>query len=168
MKCESCRKREATVAYTQVVDSGKKTVHLCSACLGQQNVHVSTKAPPAAGQAPPAQPKGAPAPAATPSLQCPACGLTYEEFRKAGRFGCHACYDAFGEPLERLMKRIHGAAVHVGKARVQPRSADHGEGDLKRLRHELELAVAAEAYEQAADLRDRIRDLESEAHGEAR
>ena len=42
MKCEACAKREATVAYTHIVDDIKKTIFLCPVCAEEKNI-----APPA-------------------------------------------------------------------------------------------------------------------------
>ena len=92
--------------------------------------------------------------------------MTYEEFQKVGRFGCQSCYSAFDRHLERLLKRIHGTARHQGKGPVEKREIGAPEEELARLRRELELAVADEAFEQAAELRDRIVALETQADDE--
>ena len=166
MKCQVCHQREATVAYTQIVENEKRTVFLCGICVSQhKNVMPHTPAGAAAG--PVAVGKKAevafesPGPVeGTSVLRCPQCGTTYETFRKRGLFGCHACYEAFDQRLERLMKRIHGAVRHCGKGLVERREIALPEEELNRLRRELEGAVAAEAYERAAELRDRIREIE--------
>ena len=36
MKCETCIKREATVAYTHIVDDEKKTLFLCQVCADEK------------------------------------------------------------------------------------------------------------------------------------
>ena len=96
--------------------------------------------------------------------------MTYEEFRKVGRLGCSQCYEAFGTPLRRLLKRIHGSDTHVGRGPRSPRTAGPagatGEGgqprSLEKLREALQAAVDTEEYERAAQLRDRIRLQENE------
>ena len=170
MKCEVCHQREATIAYTHVVESEKKTLHLCSACVSQQKARENAKEQQAAaGSAATKKVKaelnqlGGEGEA---DVECIRCGMTYEEFRKAGRFGCHTCYEAFDAQLERLMKRIHGTVGHQGKGLVERREPFHPEEELEKLRQELRDAVAAEAYEKAAGLRDRIRELETVASGE--
>lgn len=169
MKCEVCHQREATIAYTHVVENEKKTLQLCSACVSQQKARENAQKAPAAGG--PAAAKKVKAELkqlggeGEANAQCARCGMTYEEFKKAGRFGCHACYEAFADQLERLMKRIHGTAGHQGKGLVERREPFHPEEELEKLRQELRTAVAAEAYEKAAGLRDRIRELEGVASG---
>ena len=93
---------------------------------------------------------------------CPVCGITFYEFRQAGRLGCPHDYSCFAEELEPLIVNIHGETEHVGK---QPK---HGVKDLDRqtdiirLRREMKEAVDAEDYERASELRDEIREIEEE------
>jgi protein arginine kinase activator len=159
MKCEACRKQEASVAFTHIVENQKQTLHLCPACIAARQAGSvdPTSLPPSDGAASenPADSTGrADAAAAT---RCPHCGMTYDEFRKGGRFGCPTCYEAFERQLDRLMKRIHGATVHRGKGLPPPRPQPQVTEDLAELRRQLAAAVAAEAYERAAEIRDRIR-----------
>jgi len=169
MKCEACHKREATVAYTHIAENEKKTVYLCGVCISQQKARADTKIQKTAEA--PAMAKKVKAELkqlskeGEPAARCPECAMTYEEFRKLGRFGCHACYDAFGAQLEPLMKRIHGAVGHQGKGLVRREDRACPVEELKKLQRDLEAAVAAEAYEKAAELRDRIRTLAAEADG---
>jgi protein arginine kinase activator len=94
--------------------------------------------------------------------RCPQCGTSYKEFRKQGRFGCATCYEAFAPHLVKLFKRIHGAQVHTGKGPArQAQPQDSGE-ELSQLKQKLREAVAEEAYERAAALRDRISSTEAE------
>ena len=53
-------------------------------------------------------------------LVCPECGMTYAEFRKDGRMGCAACYQAFRQPLDSLLLKVHGNLQHAGKFKVFP------------------------------------------------
>jgi protein arginine kinase activator len=148
MKCESCNQREASVICVQIVEDEKKTLNLCGVCMAKIQE-----------QSPPAADKNS-TPPTPPQLRCAQCGMSYEEFKKIGRLGCGACYAAFGAPLEKLLKRIHGAAQHRGKGLVEARVLPLPEEELAQLRQQLETAVAAEAYEEAAQLRDRIALLE--------
>ena len=178
MKCEACAKREATVAYTHIVDDVKKTMFLCSVCAGERAGDVPAR-PPSEGQDVPELVKeiklelpNIEGPEEVGGLACSVCGTGYEEFKKAGRLGCYECYRAFAPQLERLLKRIHGASQHLGKAPIaeqpapakpsasgsHPLSADQ----LDQLRDELAKAVSEEAFEEAAQLRDRIRELEEQ------
>ena len=166
MKCGVCAKREAVVSFTHIVDDVKQTLVLCHQCASEKNIEVQVT--------PVAQTKDAPVlvkeikielaklagAEGDGGVRCPTCAMSYEEFKKIGRLGCPQCYDAFASQLERLIKRIHGDNRHRGKGPLEAAQSTGAADELKRLREELAQAVAEEAFEEAAQLRDRIRILE--------
>jgi protein arginine kinase activator len=92
---------------------------------------------------------------------CPHCGLTFADFESGKRFGCAHDYNAWEGPVATLLAGYHGADRHVGR---RPGSAPEG-GDDRTVRRAhldaaLRSAVASEDYEQAARLRDELRQLE--------
>ncbi len=100
---------------------------------------------------------------------CAGCGLQLEEFRRKGRLGCPQCYAAFAAHLGEVFERVHGARQHVGRlpgtdAAVPEAPADSvalaREQRLVDLRRKLEIAIREEAYENAARLRDELKQLE--------
>jgi len=84
--------------------------------------------------------------------------MTTEEFARRSLFGCAACYEAFDEDLDLLLKRLHGAVAHRG--RLPQRGPTRREGEPGSLRRELDRAVRDGDFERAARLRDRLRDAE--------
>jgi protein arginine kinase activator len=168
MKCQLCGRNEATVLYTHIADSEKTSALICDSCAAVRHAAAADCPAPETVPLPPAKVtiELARAPETPESgVCCPNCAMTYADFRKRGRFGCHACYDSFGGELERLMRRIHGADQHCGKGLVPRLGSRPAAVGLVELQHALAQAVASEAYEQAAQLRDRIRALESAAEG---
>jgi protein arginine kinase activator len=92
--------------------------------------------------------------------ECPVCGIKFVEFRNSGRLGCPHDYQEFREELTPLLENIHGETRHCGKTpRRQPQNKQT-QSELLQLRKQLQQAVTREAYEDAARLRDRIRQLE--------
>lgn len=100
---------------------------------------------------------------------CPGCGLQLEEFRRKGRLGCPQCYEAFAAHLGEVLERVHGARQHVGRLPGTDAAAAEGPLDsvalererrLVDLRQKLETAIREEAYENAARLRDELKQLE--------
>jgi protein arginine kinase activator len=90
---------------------------------------------------------------------CPNCGFTQADFKKAGRLGCPTCYDTVSEGLANVLKSMHKGTRHVGKI---PRGLKLGrdfQERIKTLQRSLEEAIAVENYEEAARLRDTIRQL---------
>ena len=93
---------------------------------------------------------------------CPNCGLNWGQFKQAGLMGCPHDYELFMVKLMPLLKRAQeGASEHVGKMAARRRTVDASrQVTTLRLRKELQKAVDAENYEQAANLRDQLRKLE--------
>ena len=95
----------------------------------------------------------------TAAIACEQCGMTYAEFKKCGMLGCAACYQAFREPMTALLQRVHGNTQHAGRIPGGVHSGVSIRMNIDRLKQQLQKAVAAEEYEQAAKLRDAIRAL---------
>ena len=95
-------------------------------------------------------------------LVCPNCGMTFREFREQGRFGCPQDYIVFEKRLIPLLENIHNDTEHVGKAPKRAPHSSQAQFELIRLRRDLAVAVEDEDYERAAQLRDEIREKESE------
>jgi protein arginine kinase activator len=90
------------------------------------------------------------------------CGFTQADFKKTGRLGCSECYSTFADGLSGMLANMHKGTVHVGKApgnRAQKRELI---AKVKSLQTTLDEAVAHEQYEEAANLRDEIRRIETE------
>ncbi len=101
-----------------------------------------------------------PAPASLPNITCPTCHMTLGEFAKTGKLGCSDCYEAFRPQLVQVLKSVHGNAEHIGKTPENVSEKLKIKREHSRLKSALDAAVAAENFEEAAALRDRVRDLE--------
>ena len=159
MKCQFCSK-PATVHLTEIVDSQKKELHLCQECAeAQQLVKQQELNLPAILQTLIGQHLGATDQLAR--LTCPACGIKYMEFRAQGRLGCPHDYAIFRPGLEPLLRRIHRASRHTGKSPRRSGPSPDRYAELVELRRRLQAAIDAEAFEEAARLRDLIRKKEA-------
>jgi protein arginine kinase activator len=160
MKCQFCG-AAASVHLTDIIDQHQKELHLCEACARHHHVwpeHQQDLNLPALLHLLLGQPV-APVTAEAARVRCPACGLSYLEFRQAGKLGCPHDYQAFGAELAPLLERLHRATRHAGKAPRHP-AAPARQADLAGLFRRLQEAVAAERFEDAARLRDLIRQKE--------
>jgi protein arginine kinase activator len=97
--------------------------------------------------------------------KCQRCGLTYSEFRDGGRLGCSNCYQAFKDQIKPLLRRIHGSNVHIGKSPHMSQGIFEKRREIESLKMELGRAIETEDFEKAAEIRDRIRDLEQKGEG---
>jgi len=103
------------------------------------------------------------------SARCPKCATTWDRLREDGRAGCAQCYEAFHEKLIEVMGQMQRETHHTGKL---PRAALKRQRRLEHLRtkrdHRLEMlksrlkeAVQEEKYEDAVQLRDKIKIVSS-------
>ena len=156
MKCQRCPK-QATLHITEVLgDERFDEVHLCEDCAKKYLVEPQQQKQNTSKSAPPESEEDAPS-----NAKCPACGMTFLEFRNNGRFGCPHDYDSFKPELISLMENIHESTRHTGKIpRRAPRSGTV-QAELAHLRLQLQTLVDEENYEEAARIRDRIKTLET-------
>ena len=160
MVCDICKKTEATVHLTQIINGKVMKVDLCEDCSkskGVQDVAAFSLADLLVGLGAADEMKAE----ADPGLKCPACGLTQEDFKKTGRLGCAVCWETFAAGLASLLKAMHKSEHHVGKV---PSKAAHTvviTEQIKTLAVQLQKAIQAEKYEEAAGLRDQMRALET-------
>ena len=145
MKCHYCG-QPATLHLTDIVAKTKRELHLCEGCAKEHYLVPEGPTPQLNLQALVQLIMGMPATADPAALTCPTCGLKYAAFRADGRLGCPDDYDAFRAALEPLLDRIHRGTRHQGKT---PRAADR-RAELTTLRDQLQTAVTAEKYEDAA------------------
>jgi protein arginine kinase activator len=157
MKCQSCS-NPATVHITTIEKGGhKRVIHLCQACAEQQQlVNQQELNLPAILQTLIGQHVG-PLSDELARLTCPECGIKFMEFRQQGRLGCPHDYDVFRAGLEPLLERIHRSARHVGKSPRHAPAMAARMAEIIELRRRLREAVEAEAYEEAARIRDLLR-----------
>lgn len=162
MLCDICKKNEATVHLTQIVDNKMLKVDLCETCSKAKGIPEATGFSLADLQV------GLGAGdeiAAEAGLRCPVCGFTQADFKKTGRLGCSACWETFEAGLATLLRAMHKSDRHVGKV---PSKAAHTlviTEQIKELSANLEQAVRDEKYEDAAQIRDLIRQLEAQLKG---
>ena len=165
MKCQFCD-NPATVHLTEIVKVNKKrALHLCEKCARERNLIPPKPGPQLDLQAllnllvhpfpPGSQPAGGDD-AAAPAVNdtCEVCGITLAEFKAEGRLGCPHDYESLRAALEPLLERIHRSTAHAGKA---PRAVR-----IREWKKQMQAAIESEDYEEAARLRDLIRQKESQ------
>jgi protein arginine kinase activator len=159
MLCEVCKENEATVHLTQIVNGKMHKVDMCESCAKEKGV----QDPLGFSLADLLVGLGAAEEIRTEVgiVKCPACGLTQDDFKKMGRLGCPTCWTTFEAGLSSLLKAMHKGTRHIGKV---PSKAAHTlvvSEKIRELEEQLARAVREERYEEAAQLRDEIRKMES-------
>lgn len=170
MLCNICKKNEATVHLTEIVNEEIHELHICEECAREKSQQMQQSfgiADLLSGLVD--LPIDSVAKKSHINIKCPSCGMSYDNFKKMGRFGCAECYDAFRRALYPLFKKIHGSSYHMNKQQKKPAPGRHDKpkqiltvaDNIKDLKKMLATAIKNEEFEQAAVLRDKIKELES-------
>ncbi len=164
MLCDICGKNPATVHLTEIIDDQMSELHLCEECARQKSAQMEQQfglSDLLAGLAEFEKPTTKETESV--GVKCTSCGLTYADFKRIGRLGCGECYNAFKKYLGPLLKRIHGSNQHVGKSPLKVGKVLKKKIDLQDLRYKLQKAIEVEAFEEAAKIRDQIKELEKKS-----
>lgn len=163
MLCQNCGKNEATTHIKRIVNGEATEAHLCADCAKALGYHTAfpdfgfnfadmlgsffNESPVGAMQ--------------SGVVRCEKCGSSFNDIVRSGKMGCSDCYKTFYDKLMPSFERIHGRTHHEGKvANAAPEMRKVSEIDS--LKEQLQKAVDEQNYEEAARLRDTIKQLESE------
>lgn len=161
IECGECKKPVAVV-YTELVGKMMYRLAMCSDCpMLRQKLYGSKIVEPCDPEA------------LSLGLCCGNCGTTADEVRMGGSVGCSACYEIFEELLtqelatqERLLHSHKGKrleTLHRGRSPGQTAQINPAL-KLVALHQALNETLSREDYEQAAWLRDQIKELTEGDH----
>ncbi|MDY6933530.1 MAG: UvrB/UvrC motif-containing protein [Spirochaetota bacterium] len=175
MICERCGQSEATIHLTEIVKDIKSEVHLCEECarmngLNTELSNFSISLPEMLSFL-----EVGDCDDALETYKCVKCNLSYLEYKKKGKLGCPDCYKYLWSALEPVISSYHCDKKHIGKFPLY--CIDNGNSDevldditskklledtgISELARKLEIAVLEERYEDAAQYRDKIKEIES-------
>lgn len=169
MICQNCKKRNANVHLTEITNNKKVEMYLCSECAekaGQINIIYPIDINEFFTGLLGSEPKSTQT-ATGQDPVCGKCGMSYGEFKKTGRLGCDECYSAFEKQLKPVLKRLHGDYRHTGRKpadiiRQNDTQSASTADEIEILKSQLDDSVKKEEYEVAAQIRDKIKELESQ------
>ena len=174
MLCQQCCKREAQFHSYRIINNELMGVHLCAHCVenktGREDsnsiddklhsiLDVLLK-------------KKVHDDSSTEGLRCESCGTTLDEYEKQGLLGCPRCYELFSDAI--FAESVNPTASDTEQPITRPAKdssenknysndlSSGGSKFLQRLEMRLKKAVESENYEEAAHIRDRIKNLEKE------
>lgn len=169
MLCDVCKKNQATVHFTQIVNGVKKECNLCESCAKENSgfdmiqdmnsdegiffQNILNGIIDYINQSPAINTK-------EEELVCKNCNTTFNEFKKNGYFGCSDCYENFNELLDPIIKRVQGSNEHIGKIPKKSGKNLIEKKKLTKLKEELQKVISLEEYEKAAVIRDKIKFLQ--------
>ena len=148
MKCQHCNEREATTHIKKNINGNKTEMHLCSECAAELGV------------------------AEEFSAESFFADTFFGNLLGAGipamnvLSGVDRCECKFEDKLEPSIVKIHGRTKHVGKnvtytVDEEPKAAEP-ENEVETLKNDLKQAIKEQRFEDAAVLRDKIKELTQE------
>lgn len=183
MYCDKCGQNYASVKYTQIINGKKKEMFLCGECskelgIDKFNIPIDFSSFLSDFFIGFEEDNNIPQLPKNKELKCSRCNFTFEDFINAGRFGCGECYSNFEEKIDPFLRSIQGANRHIGRVgKIESEDKEKMEnwedekekvkdtmklGEIYELRRQLKVAIKEEKYEEAASLRDRIKEIEGE------
>lgn len=169
MVCDNCKKNEATVHIKKIINGSKQEYSLCDVCANELNeMNFSDVSSMGFSSNFTVQDLlGGIIDYVNQSTQsnvnvptCKNCGMAYSEFKKTGLVGCMECYDSFKTAMTPVIKRVQGGVDHIGKIPKKSGKEIMERRKLLKLKEELSGAILNEEYELAAELRDKIREIQ--------
>lgn len=179
MKCDICKKNEASIHIQEVINNNIKTLHICEECskaygfkngilnIGYNLMDFFEKFDPFKinedSKEPIKKDKIKKIAIEDESIiKCLECGTSYDEFLEKGKFGCSFCYTAFKDQIKPVIRRIHGKITHKGKVPEKYKQTIKIMNHLKILNNRMKIAVKKENFEKAAQIRDEIQKVMKE------
>lgn len=169
MICQACGKKTATTHIKTIVNGKLTEYHLCSDCAKEKgygnlfsswNLDFGNMLGGLIGGS-----------RQTAKVQrCEKCGSSFAEISKTGKLGCAECYKTFRSQLVPVIQRVHGTTKHKGKVPGSSalRITDTNnqmmpvkESPVEEKKRLLQKAIEAQDFEQAAVLRDEIKEMEN-------
>lgn len=159
MKCTLCNKNEATVFYREIINGNEKKYALCPECAAKKDMGAYAGGFFEKSIFDNFFPMAAHTEKRQEEKRCNLCACTFRDIQKMGKVGCPVCYDTFERELSRTVARLHGDSTHKGMTPEKLIKEESREDKLSELEKELRVAVSEEKYEDAAILRDKIREM---------
>ena len=164
MICQNCKKNEATTHIKRIINGETAEYRLCKNCaisLGFSDsfsdfgINLSELFGGFLGDISVSS-------LSSRVLRCEKCGSSFEDIAKSGKIGCADCYSLFYDKLLPSIQRIHGKTRHEGKIAKSAGESLKREREISSLKQDLSKAIEEQNFEEAARLRDKIRETEAE------
>lgn len=178
MMCIECKENPATLHFTQIINGKKTEVRVCERCAQKEGYVTSTDETfslhelltglfNASSQSNQVGIQNERFFDHFTELKCEKCQLSFSQFQRIGKFGCANCYEAFKPRLNTVIRRVHsGNTAHKGKIPKRKGGRLHLEKEIAMYREYLQQLIAEENFEEAAIIRDRIKELEQSEGGD--
>ena len=153
VECSHCQK-QTKVIYKEISQSTSLKTEMCKDCpILEEKLHGNSQCPPTYNSSDDSK------------LCCASCLTTLASIKTGSPLGCSNCYAVFGDSLidsmlseDKSLSEPKEKPNHLGKTPLNPAVITPSE-KLASLNASLNSALKKENYEQAAQLRDQIKEL---------
>jgi protein arginine kinase activator len=165
MLCDECKEKPATVHLIQVFNGQKTENHLCEECASQKSGLIldqdsTFSIPNLLGGMFGSLYNMQDMPSLTRASKCPNCGMSFMDIKQVGKLGCSECFKVYEKELEASLRRIHGNSQHIGKIPARGGQKVLIKKQIEELKNRLQETVRQEEYEKAAQIRDKLKEME--------
>lgn len=155
MKCSNCGKNTANITYKQNINGEITNLNLCEECAHKLGVFNSFEDifSPMILDLDYILPE---------EIKCKNCGYTFSKYKSTGLFGCDSCYDTFKSEIDNILLKIQGKNRHIQNTREieNTNNETQPKNELETLKEKLDILVKEEKFEEAAILRDKIKEIQ--------
>lgn len=174
MLCQNCKKKEANTHIVRTIGNSRVEMYLCPECArecgftGDFSISDFLFGDMLASPFLTSQ-----------ETVCPVCHTSFSQISESGNVGCGECYHTFAQKLHPMISRLHSLPFHKGKVPDKKLSENKVSAEkenvnkeekekkplsvaeqIEELKSKQDEAIKAENFEEAAKLRDKIRELE--------
>ena len=155
MLCTKCGKYNATTHYKSVVNGKVYEEYLCPNCA--ENLNISSFYFPNVFSSLLGENANI-----IKITRCSCCGSSFNDIKRSGKADCSKCYETFKEEILHSLNQIHCTTKHKLTEGVTLNKSVESktENALEIKKQELKQAVLEERFEDAAKLRDEIKNIE--------
>ncbi len=90
---------------------------------------------------------------------CSNCGMSVSEIIRTGKIGCSQCYEDFKTQITEILNQTQGSSEHRGKVPKKYEGLIIVRNKIDKKEEELKNLITSEDYENAALIRDEIKEL---------
>lgn len=165
MLCERCNKREAILNLSKIINGESTSLWLCEICVEKYGHEMfsddsdSKEDSVSFNKVLSILFEGEGKKNKKSKIECGNCGRRLIELEKGKLLGCEECYKTFTSDINKIVQKENLFNEHRGEVPNRLGEEIRIKREIANLEKEMDIAVAIEAYEKAAKLRDEIKEL---------
>jgi protein arginine kinase activator len=171
MKCDICKKRPAVFHMQEQSAMGVRKISLCVECALTKGLNVRAEDVDKlfssfisnifAEEQPMTPNMASKAAARILNLKCPVCEKTLDDITKTNEVGCPECFSYFGSFIDAILGNMNNSLEYKGDFPAQLRLEHNCKVEIFNLEEQLKQCISMEDFGKAAEIRDKIKELQA-------